>query len=248
MFTTRATRQVRIAGVATVFWGTSRPLCGNGVEAVVNTETPTAACACWHRLCEVCLCVITGVRVFTSPQSSPRWVTVPVAGVCASGAPVVVGYGGLTPSRVCGRHPVGRAGGCLPGGYPQGLPTGANTPKRTPKAHHEAHTARVFSKRPETTNNPQATTNHNHNNATVDNWGVITPHARQRWPCARRNPRQGFRWQPRTHTVAAQRTPTRHTTPGLPQPATTLLHALKTPTLACAAAPLGVSKGGDFGT
>ena len=70
---------------------------------------------------------------------------------------------GLTPSRVCGRHPVGRAGGCLPGGYPQGLPTGANTPKRTPKAHHEAHTARAFSKRPETTNNPQATTNHNHN-------------------------------------------------------------------------------------
>ena len=85
---------------------------------------------------------------------------------------------GLTPSRVCGRHPVDRAGGCLPGGYPQGLPTGANTPKRTPKAHHEAHTTRVFSKRPETTNNPQATTNHNHNNATVDNWGVITPHTR----------------------------------------------------------------------
>ena len=136
---------------------------------------------------------------------------------------------------------------------PRGLSPGVAHWGKHPEAHTKStprspHRASLFKaagnhQQPQRQQPPPTTTN-----ATVGNWGVITPHARKRWPCARRNPRQGFRWQPRTHTVAAQRTPTPHTTPGLPQPATTLLHALKTPTLACAAAPLGVSKGGDFGT
>ena len=68
---------------------------------------------------------------------------------------------GLTPSRVCGRHPVGRAGGCLPGGYPQGLPTGANTPKRTPQKHTTKPTPREpfqSGRKPPTTHRQQPTT------------------------------------------------------------------------------------------